>query len=274
MGITFVGQICIMIHCGSRGLGHQVATDYVDRMQKGTVRFAHYESEPVSATTTSPIPVKDLQLACARIDSTEGSDYLKAMAAAANYAYCNRSILTFLTRTAFSKILNRSPEDMDMALIYDVSHNMAKFEEHLVEGSMKRLLVHRKGSTRAFPPHHAKIPESYQGIGQPILVGGSMGTCSHVLTGMTEGMEATFGSTCHGAGRAISRSQCKKVLPYEDVLKNLEELGISIVSSNPKNISEEAPESYKDVNEVVETCELAKLSKKAFKLKPIGVIKG
>jgi len=220
------------------------------------------------------IVVNDRQLACARIQSQEGQDYLKGMAAAGNYAWVNRSSMTFLTRQAFSEVFKETADDLDMHLIYDVSHNIAKIEEHIVDGRQKTLLVHRKGSTRAFPPHHPLIPVDYQLTGQPVLIGGTMGTCSYVLTGTQSGMLNTFGTTCHGAGRALSRSKSRRNLSYEDVLDKLSDLGISIRVASPKLVMEEAPESYKDVTEVVNTCHNAGISKKAVKLRPIAVIKG
>ncbi|CAD7958592.1 unnamed protein product [Amoebophrya sp. A25] len=260
MGINTVGQVCIMIHSGSRGLGHQVATDALVEMERAMERDG--------------IKTNDRQLACARISSPEGQNYLAAMSAAANYAWVNRSSMTFLARQAFAKIFNRSPEDLDMHLIYDVSHNIAKMEEHEVEGSLKTLLVHRKGSTRAFPPNHPLIPVDYQMTGQPVLIGGTMGTNSYVLVGTEHGMRNTFGSTCHGAGRALSRNVSRNKLDYGDVLKRLEDKGISFRVASPKLIMEEAPESYKDVTEVVNTCHEAGLSKKVIKLRPIAVVKG
>merc|ERR1719213_678162 len=220
------------------------------------------------------IEVNDRQLACARISSQEGRDYLNGMAAAANFAWVNRSTMTFLTRQAFSKVFQQSPDDLDMHVVYDVSHNIAKIEQHMVDGEIKKLLVHRKGSTRAFPPHHPLIPVDYQMVGQPVLIGGTMGTCSYVLTGTDKGMRETFGSTCHGAGRALSRNKSRNNLTYSEVLQRLEEQGISIRVASPKLIIEEAPESYKDVTQVVQTCHDAGISKKAVKLKPIAVVKG
>ena len=208
MGIDSVGQVCVMIHSGSRGLGHQVATDALVAMEKAMARDG--------------IKTNDRQLACARINSEEGQNYLSAMAAAANYAWVNRSSMTFLTRQAFAKTFNSSPDDLDMHLVYDTSHNIAKIEEHLVDGKLKTLLVHRKGSTRAFPPHHPLIPVDYQFTGQPVLIGGTMGTCSYILTGTEKGMRETFGSTCHGAGRAASRAKSRRTLDYQEVLSNLE----------------------------------------------------
>merc|ERR1712151_1440076 len=169
------------------------------------------------------ILVNERQLAGARINSKEGQDYLKAMGCAANFAWVNRSTMTFLTRQAFAKIFNKTPDALDMHVIYDVSHNIAKVEEHMVDGHCKQLLVHRKGSTRAFPPHHPLIPVDYQLTGQPVIVGGTMGTCSYVLTGTDFGMRETFGSTCHGAGRALSRNKSRNNLDYGDVLKRLED---------------------------------------------------
>lgn len=220
------------------------------------------------------IHVNDRQLACAKITSSEGQNYLKAMAAAANYAWVNRQSMTFLCRQAFAKQFNSTPDDLDMHVIYDVSHNIAKVEEHMLDGKPKKLLVHRKGATRAFPPHHPLIPVDYQFTGQPVLIGGTMGTCSYVLTGTEQGMKETFGSTCHGAGRQMSRSKSRRSLSHKDVLDALKEKGISIRVASPKLLMEEAPESYKDVTAVVDTCHVAGISKKCVKLRPIAVIKG
>jgi tRNA-splicing ligase RtcB len=256
MGVGELGQVCVMIHSGSRGLGHQVATDALVKMERCAV------------------PTNDRQLACAPIQSPEGQDYLAGMSAAANYAWVNRSSMTFLARQAFAKIFQQSPEDLDMHLVYDVSHNIAKMEEHIVDGQVKQLLVHRKGSTRAFPPHHPLIPVDYQMIGQPVLIGGTMGTCSYILTGTDKGMRDTFGSTCHGAGRALSRNKSRNNLTYQDVLSRLEQQGISLRVASPKLIMEEAPESYKDVTQVVQTCHDAGISEKTVKLRPVAVVKG
>ncbi|KAG8329616.1 hypothetical protein J6590_082168 [Homalodisca vitripennis] len=260
MGIESQGQICVMIHSGSRGFGHQVATDALVEMEKAMKR--------------DNIETNDRQLACARINSPEGQNYLKAMSAAANFAWVNRSSMTFLSRQAFAKQFRMTPDDLDMHVIYDVSHNIAKVEEHMVDGKQKTLLVHRKGSTRAFPPHHPLIPVDYQLTGQPVLIGGTMGTCSYVLTGTEVGMQETFGSTCHGAGRALSRAKSRRNLDYQEVLRKLEDQGISIRVASPKLVMEEAPESYKNVTDVVDTCHAAGISKKAIKLRPIAVIKG
>jgi len=196
------------------------------------------------------------------------------MGAAANFAWVNRQSMTFLVRQAFAKVFKKNPLELDMHVVYDVSHNIAKFEEHIVDGKIKKLLVHRKGSTRAFPPHHPLIPVDYQFTGQPVLIGGTMGTSSYVLTGTQEGMDKTFGSTCHGAGRSMSRNQSRRELTYKEVLANLKNKGIAIRVASPKLVMEEAPESYKDVSEVVDTCHKAGISKKCIKLRPICVIKG
>lgn len=220
------------------------------------------------------IIVNDRQLACARIASPEGQDYLKGMAAAGNYAWVNRSSMTFLTRQAFAKVFNTTPDDLDLHVIYDVSHNIAKVEQHVVDGKERTLLVHRKGSTRAFPPHHPLIAVDYQLTGQPVLIGGTMGTCSYVLTGTEQGMTETFGTTCHGAGRALSRAKSRRNLDFQDVLDKLADMGIAIRVASPKLVMEEAPESYKNVTDVVNTCHDAGISKKTIKLRPIAVIKG
>ena len=260
MGIEWEGRVCVMVHSGSRGLGHQVATDALVEMEKQTGDDA--------------VQTNDRQLACARIDSAEGRQYLAAMSAAANYAWVNRSSMTFLARQAFAKQFSATPDDLDMAVVYDVSHNIAKVEEHMVDGKPKRLLVHRKGSTRAFPPHHPLIPVDYQFSGQPVLIGGTMGTCSYVLTGTEKGMAATWGSTCHGAGRAKSRAGARRQMDYAEVLDALQQQGIACRVASPKLIMEEAPDSYKNVTDVVDTCHAAGLSNKCVKLRPIAVIKG
>ncbi|KAI0978066.1 hypothetical protein GJ496_000063 [Pomphorhynchus laevis] len=261
MGLEFVGQVCVMIHCGSRGLGHQVATDALVAMERAMKR--------------DNIETNDRQLACAHINSDEGQNYLKGMCAAANYAWVNRSSMTFLTRQSFAKIFNQSPDDLDMHLIYDVCHNIAKVEQHILEdGKQHTLLVHRKGATRAFPPNHPLIPVDYQLTGQPVLIGGTMGTCSYVLTGTDQGMNTTFGTTCHGAGRALSRAKSRRQLEWSDVLDSLKSKGISIRVASPKLVMEEAPESYKNVTDVVNTCHAAGISKKCVKLRPVAVIKG
>ncbi|UKK02870.1 RNA ligase (ATP) [Theileria orientalis] len=260
MGIDRLGQVCVMMHTGSRGLGHQVASDALVDME--------------NSLNKSKIKVNDKQLACARINSDEGRKYIKAMAAAANYAWVNRSVMTHLARKSFEEVFRESADDLDMHVVYDVSHNIAKIEDHMIDGKLKRLLLHRKGSTRAFPPYHPLISADFQHIGQPVLVGGTMGTCSYVLTGTQLAMDLTLGSTCHGSGRTLSRNKSRRTLDYKDVLNNLKERGISIRVASPKLVTEEAPESYKDVSEVVQTCHDCGISKKCVKLRPVAVIKG
>jgi len=230
MGIDRVGQVVVMIHSGSRGLGHQVATDALVSMEAAMARDG--------------IAVNDRQLACARIASEEGQAYLAAMACAANYAWVNRSSMTFLARSAFASVFGKPADELDMHVVYDVSHNIAKVEEHVVDGERKTLLVHRKGATRAFPPHHPLVPAAYQLTGQPVLIGGTMGTCSYVLTGTATGMAETFGSTCHGAGRARSRNASRRTLDCETVLGRLKAQGIAIRVASPKLVMEEAPERW------------------------------
>lgn len=261
MGLHSVGQVCVMIHCGSRGLGHQVATDFIEEMER-------------TPFTGDPLP--DRQLTYAPIESDCGKRYLSAMAASANFAFVNRSLLTASIRRAFSRTFP-SFEDSDLRVVYDVAHNVAKFEDHVVpeDGHQtKRLLVHRKGSTRAFPPGHPELPPQYATIGQPVLVGGTMGTCSYVLHGTEEAMQSSFGSTCHGAGRARSRNDVKKMLSSEQVLGDLQSKGILLRTPNLGAIAEEAPEAYKDVNQVIEACVGAGLSRRVARLEPICVIKG
>jgi len=261
MGINKIGTVCVMIHTGSRGLGHQVATDALVSMDGAMARDG--------------IQLNDRQLACARIHSPEGKSYIAAMAAAANYAFVNRSCITYLARRAFENVFQKTSEELDMHLVYDVSHNVAKVEKHdMGDGKVKTLLVHRKGCTRAFPPHHPLVPLDYQFTGQPVLVGGSMGTCSYVLVGTDSGMKDACGSTCHGAGRALSRNKSRRTLDHASVLQRLNEKNISIRIGSPKLVTEEAPESYKDVVEVVNTCQDAGISRKVVKLRPIAVVKG
>jgi len=260
MGIGKVGQVVVFLHTGSRGLGHQVCSDSLRDMEKVMKR--------------DKIVVNDRQLACARISSEEGQNYIKAMGAAANFAWVNRQYMTHLIRETFAQFFKTTARDLDMHLVYDVCHNIAKIEDHILNGEKKTLLVHRKGATRAFAPHHPMVPQAYQTCGQPVLIGGSMGTCSYVLTGTREGMELTFGSTCHGAGRNMSRHKSKSNLSDRDVLNNLKNQGIAYKIASPNLVMEEAPESYKDVTAVVDTCHAVGISKKTVKLRPICVIKG
>ena len=249
-------QIVVMIHSGSRGLGHQVCTDYLETMQRAMPKYG--------------ISIVDRQLACVPIKSQEGQAYLKAMAAAANYAFANRQMMSHWTRQAFESILGKG----QMRLVYDVCHNIAKEELHKVNGGTKRVLVHRKGATRAFPKHRPEIPKDYYEIGQPVLIPGSMGTCSYVLVGTERAMEETFGSTCHGAGRAKSRHAAKRETTADELIKELRAKGIHVRGASKSGLTEEKPDAYKDVSAVVEVVHNAGIAKKVAKMIPIGVIKG
>mmetsp|Transcript_44297 Transcript_44297/g.125335 ORF Transcript_44297/g.125335 Transcript_44297/m.125335 type:complete len:524 (-) Transcript_44297:382-1953(-) len=253
------GNVCIMIHSGSRGLGHQVCTDALQVME------------------SSGVKVPDRQLSAVRIKSPEGQNYLQAMAAAANYAFVNRTLMAHSARKAVTDVFDGDARELGLYVVYDVAHNIAKVEEHrpAEEGGPTRiLLVHRKGATRAFPPGHPEIPEKYRGVGQPVLIGGSMGTCSYVLTGTHKAMEETFGSTCHGAGRALSRSQALRENDSNCVLNRLRSSGIEVRIAQPRLAAEEADVAYKDVESVVATCHEAGISKKTVRLRPLAVIKG
>jgi tRNA-splicing ligase RtcB (3'-phosphate/5'-hydroxy nucleic acid ligase) len=252
----FADQIVVLIHTGSRGLGHQVCTDYLETMQGAMKKYG--------------IQIVDRQLACVPIQSQEGQNYLKAMAAAANFAFANRQMITHWTREAFQ----RTAGNGDLSVVYDVCHNIAKEETHQVGGSSRRVLVHRKGATRAFPKHRPEIPEDYMEVGQPVLIPGSMGTCSYVLVGTERAMAETFGSSCHGAGRAKSRHAAKKETTPEELLKELGERGIHVRGASKSGLTEESPDAYKDVSLVVEVVHNAGIAKKVAKLIPIGVIKG
>jgi tRNA-splicing ligase RtcB (3'-phosphate/5'-hydroxy nucleic acid ligase) len=259
MGL-FKGQICVMIHSGSRGIGHQICTDHVREIDRIMPQLG--------------IDVPDRQLACVPAEHPVAQDYLGAMDAAGNFARANRHLLTDAAREAFAGVFERPSRDLDLHVVYDISHNLAKIEEYEIEGRTRRLCVHRKGATRAFGPHHPEIPADYQEIGQPVIIPGSMGTASFVLTGSDGAAQRSFNSTCHGAGRAMSRTQAKKVMGGNELRAELRDKGILIAASNPKLLSEEAPYAYKDVSEVVETCEGAGLTKVVARLRPLGVIKG
>lgn len=253
------GQVTLMIHSGSRGFGYQVCDDYV----RGMVRcLEKYD-----------ISVPDRQLACAPVNSEEGKAYLGAMRCAANYAWANRQCLMHLARLVFERALHMSPKDLGMDLIYDVAHNIAKIEKYNINGKEKTLCVHRKGATRAFPPGHPELPAKYQKTGQPVIIPGDMGTNSYLLAG-TNGAEDTFYSTCHGAGRRLSRSAAIKACRGRSISRELENKGIIVKSSGRETIAEEAPEAYKNVNEVVNVVAGAGISKRVCKMKPLGVIKG
>ncbi len=256
----FPGQVTVMIHTGSRGLGHQVCTDYLRRLESALRKF--------------DIWLPDRQLACAPLDSPEATDYLGAMRAAANFAFANRQCLAHLTQEVWSRVLSASPTALGMALVYDVAHNIAKLEEHEVDGRRRRLLVHRKGATRAFPPHHPELVEAYREIGQPVLIPGDMGRYSYVLVGTEASMRETFGSTCHGAGRVMSRTAALKAARGRQISRELEAKGILARATGRGALEEEMSEAYKDVKDVVQVVENFGISRKVARLRPIGVIKG
>jgi len=259
MGL-FEGQACVMVHSGSRGLGHQVCTDHVAVMDR--------------LMPSLGIEVPDRQLACVPLAHGAAERYLGAMAAAANFARANRHVLADGVREAFQEVFGRSARDLGLFLVYDVAHNLAKLEEHVVGGRRTTLCVHRKGATRAFGPGHPELPAAYRSIGQPVIIPGSMGTSSFVLVGTAESAARSFSSTCHGAGRAMSRHKAKKVMSGHDLIRKLEGEGITLAPSHVKLLSEEGPYAYKDVSEVVRVCEGAGLSKIVARLRPVGVVKG
>ncbi len=260
MGINEVGQVLVWIHTGSRGFGHQVCTDYVALLGQAVKKYG--------------INLPDRQLACAPVQSTEGKDYLAAMAGAANYAWTNRQCITHWTRETFMKVLGKSRKELGLEQIYDVAHNIAKIEQHTVNGKKTTLCVHRKGATRAFPAQHPDIPPIYRDIGQPVLIPGDMGRYSYVALGTEVAMKETFGSTCHGAGRIQSRSAAKRSLRGADVVQALAARGITVKASSMGSVAEEASEAYKDVSDVVDVTHKAGISLKVIKSVPMGVIKG
>lgn len=259
-------QLTIMVHCGSRGFGYQVCEDYLGVMAAASARY-HIE-------------LPDRQLACAPVTSPEGRQYLAAMACAANYAWANRQMIMHLTEHALLHALRISPKELDLRLVYDVAHNIAKLETHNVAtegeavGIAVEACVHRKGATRAFGPERAEVPTNYRAVGQPVLIPGDMGTASFVCKGTDEAMRRTFGSTCHGAGRLMSRAQALKRAKGRTIAKELEEAGIFVRSRGPKTLDEEMPEAYKDVERVVAVMDQAGISPRVARLRPLGVIKG
>lgn len=250
------GQIVVMIHTGSRGLGYQIADDFIKEMK-------------MKCKNTS---LPDPQLSAAPLNSELGQRYLHSMGAAANFAWCNRQVIMHFVRKAFIDVIGR--EDLEMNLIYDVAHNIAKLEKHVIDGEEHEFIIHRKGATRAFGPGRPEIPAKYQEIGQPVLIGGSMGTASYILIGSEDSMRETFGSTCHGAGRTMSRSKANRELTVEAIRTQLSDKGVTLRAANKNTILEEAPESYKDIEQVVEACHIAGISRKVARLVPLGVIKG
>jgi tRNA-splicing ligase RtcB len=253
-------MVCVMIHSGSRGLGYQVCDDALAMLRRAPEKYG--------------IDLPDRQLACAPVNSTEGQHYIGAMRAAANFAWCNRQLLMQQARDVFARVFGRSWQELQMNLVYDVCHNIAKFEEHTVGGKTKRVWVHRKGATRAFPPGHPEIPVVYRKIGQPVIIPGDMGRASWVLVGQAGSMERTFGTTCHGAGRAMSRTAAVKEAGGRRIDKELEARGVIARAQSRKGLAEEQPKAYKNVDDVVEVVHRAGLSRKVARMRPVGVIKG
>jgi tRNA-splicing ligase RtcB len=261
MGINKEGQLTVLIHCGSRGFGHQVCSDYLRISEIAVRKYG--------------MKLADRELACVPNNSSEGEDYRKAMFSALNFAWCNRQMITHWTRKLFEKVFNMTEEQLDMKLVYDVSHNIAKLERHKVEGEcMQDLVVHRKGATRAFPAGMDQIPNKYRNIGQPVIIPGSMGTASWILLGNRNSLDLSFGSTAHGAGRTMSRSAAKRSYTAEDVRSGLQSKGIYVKALTKEGMVEETPDAYKDVDAVVEVSHSLGIATKVVRLIPIGVIKG
>lgn len=256
----FPDQVVVLIHTGSRGLGYQICEDFLKVMGTATRKYG--------------IEIPDRQLACTPLSSPEGKDYMAAMACAANYAWANRQVIMSQAEKAFLKALNISPRELGFSLLYDVCHNIAKIEEHVVNEKTRRLCVHRKGATRAFPPGHRLVPKAYRQIGQPVLVPGDMGRYSYLLVGTEEAMRSSFGSTCHGAGRIMSRAQSKRISRSLNVDQEMKRLGVVARYQGRATMAEEMPHAYKDVATVVETMDRTGISKKVARFRPVGVIKG
>ena len=253
-------SITVTIHSGSRGLGYQVCDDFIKIMLKASQKYG--------------IELPDKQLCCAPIKSEEGRRYLAAMACAANYAFANRQMMMHWVRESFEKVLGARPGALQMKLVYDVCHNIAKIETHSVGGRQRELCVHRKGATRAFPAHHPQVPDDYKETGQPVLIPGDMGRYSYVLVGTDKALEETFGSSCHGAGRVMSRHQAIKAAKGRSITREMEDRGIYVRAAGRETLVEEIPEAYKDVSQVVEVVQNAGIGKKVVRLRPLGVMKG
>jgi len=259
MGIQ-EGNVTVLIHCGSRGFGHQICSDYLRVSEQALKKYN--------------INLPDRELACVPNTSEEGESYRKAMFAALNFAWSNRQMITHWTRKSFERVFKKSESDLDMKLVYDVAHNIAKVEKHKIDGKEKSVVVHRKGATRAFPANRDEIPLKYRDLGQPVLIPGSMGTGSWILLGKPNSMNLSFGSTAHGAGRMMSRSKARRDFTEEQVKKSLTDKGIFIKSLTRDGVVEETPEAYKDVDAVVNVSHELGIATKVAKLVPIGVIKG
>jgi tRNA-splicing ligase RtcB len=260
LGLGPVGQVVVFVHVGSRGLGHQVCTDYLRTAER--------------SAREHNISLVDRQLACMPFQSAEGQSYVGAMSAAANFAWANRQMITHWIREVFGRVFHQSPEELGMTLVYDVAHNIGKIEEYEVDGQVQRLVVHRKGATRAFPPGHPEIPERYRAIGQPVLIPGDMGRYSFVAAGTEQAMRLSFGSTCHGAGRVMGRKQAVRALAGVDVAEQLRQQGILVRAQDRGLLAEEASAAYKDVANVVDICQAVGISRRVARTRPIGVVKG
>ncbi len=259
-GITREGQILVLIHTGSRGYGHQTCSDYLKVMERAISKYN--------------IHLPDRELAACPSKSPEAEDYIPAMSAACNFAWVNRQMITHWVRQAFEKVLGKSADSLDMKIVYDVAHNVAKLETHKVDGKMRKVIVHRKGATRSFPPGNAEIPAEYREVGQPVLIPGSMGTSSWVLVGTPKAMELSFGTTAHGAGRFMSRSAARRKWWGGDLKKSLESRGMVIRAASMDVLAEEAPDAYKDVDRVAEVSHQLGIGTKVVRMTPIGVAKG
>ena len=256
----YSGNVAVQIHCGSRGLGHQICVDYVSRFQKTARDYG--------------IELPDRELVCAPFDSKDGQEYFYAMACAANFAFANRQLLAHMIRQSFDEVLGNKIKHFELCQVYDIAHNMAKIEEHEVGGRSVRVCVHRKGATRAFGPGSSVLPDDLRDLGQPVLIPGSMGTASYVLMGTREAMKQTFGSTCHGAGRVMSRAKAKKMVRGTELRDQLRTRGILICAGSMSGLAEEAPAAYKDVSRVVEVVHKLGIGRKIARLEPVAVIKG
>ena len=256
----FEGQLAVAIHSGSRGLGHQVCSDYVNALQGAVQKYK--------------IQLPDRQLVCAPLDSPEGQSYFGAMVGAANYAWANRQCMAHLARRSFEEVLAGKVKDFDLHTVYDVAHNIAKIEEHVVDGNVMKLCVHRKGATRAFGPGHPAVARVYRDVGQPVLVPGDMGTASYVLVGTADAMEESFGTSCHGAGRVMSRKAAKNKIHGGTLRQELEARGIHVRAGSMAGLAEEAPDAYKDIDAVIKVVHGAGLARKVAKLRPLAVMKG
>jgi tRNA-splicing ligase RtcB len=259
-GIDDKDQIVVMIHTGSRGCGHQICTDYLDGMRRAQSKYK--------------IPLVDRELTSAPANSPEAQQYFTAMKCGANFAWANRQMIMHWVRESFEAVLKEAAPRLGLRLVYDIAHNIAKLEEHDVDGRLRRLYVHRKGATRAFGPGHPDVSEDYRPFGQPVLIPGDMGTASYILAGTEGAMKETFGSSCHGAGRRMSRSKAIKANPAERIFQELKDKGIYLRAKSKRCVAEEAPSAYKDVDSVIEISHRAGIVRKVARMTPLGVVKG